>query len=455
MINAYILHFVSYYIVHSFFCKFLELYVKHLYFREELRNLRVIFYLKALGMSIGQLTSKLAFYICVMAFVALGNHITAEKAFIVTGCFATLRTVLTGYMPSGIAQMAELRAALYRISNFLRLEEVPENSNVDYIEEKRPNIYIDNVTVKSDKGVNILGNINLEIKPGLTILTGSVGSGKSTLFKLMLSDIKKHQGTIEVCGKISYASQEPWLFPGTVRQNIIFGEWFDEERYQTIIKVCALKRDFNAFPKGDATLLTDKGLNLSRGQKTRINLARAIYKAADIYLLDDCLSAVDTHVGRQIFHECIKSFLKEKICVLVTHNGQFMRNSDSIVLLDKGIMEFQGSYFSLKETNGKEFVSTISNYGNTEETYVEADETEEKIINNIDNADETSKLLVVRTPTKKDIYEETKEKGAVKKEVYIRYFTSGGGIKMLILLVVLSIAAQAAISWTDYFVSFW
>ncbi|KAF2881310.1 hypothetical protein ILUMI_24866 [Ignelater luminosus] len=422
--------------------------------QKELCNLRILFYIKAFGISIGQLSSRLAFYICVMAYVALGNHITAEKAFVVTGCFAALRSVLTVFMPLGISQMAELKAALERITDFLQLEEVPESPTVNYIEEKQPKIHIENAIVKSDKGIDILENITLEIKPGLTILTGPVGAGKSTLFKLMLSDIKRDQGTVDICGKLSYASQEPWLFPGTVKQNIIFGEWFDEKRYETIIKVCALKKDFDAFPHGDKTCLTDKGLNLSRGQKARINLARAIYKVADIYLLDDCLSAVDTHVGKHIFYECIKGFLKDNICILVTHHGQFLREADNVVLLDKGVLKFQGNYAILKQENNEE-LSTINNYENTEEGYVEAEEIEDKIANNIDNTNETSKLLLNKVPTKKHIYEEAKEEGAVKKEVYYKYFTAGGGLKMLILLVVLSIIAQVTASWSDYFVSFW
>ncbi|KAF2881312.1 hypothetical protein ILUMI_24868, partial [Ignelater luminosus] len=422
---------------------------------EELRNLRIIFYIKTLAISIGRLSSRVALYICVMSYVALGNHITAEKAFVVTGCFGILRYVLTGYIPAGIAQLAELRASLHRITSFLLLEEVPQNQNVEYIETKQPKVYIKDAVVKSDKGVNVLENINLELEPGLTILTGSVGAGKSTLFKLMLSDIKKDGGTVEIFGKMSYASQEPWLFPGTVRQNIIFGERFDETRYETVVKVCALKKDFDTFPYGDKTYLTDKGLNLSRGQKTRINLARAVYKVADIYLLDDCFSAVDNHVGKHIFHECIKKFLQNKICILVTHHSQFFREADNIVLLDKGIIEYQGKYAHVEEKHMQKFMIVIDSYEDIKEGYKKVEEIEETIANNIENANETSKLLLAAAPTKKHIYEESTAEGAVKKEVYFKYLISGGGIKMLILLVILSISAQAMSSWSDYFISFW
>ncbi|KAF2888364.1 hypothetical protein ILUMI_17809, partial [Ignelater luminosus] len=392
-------------------------------------------------------------YVCVVAYVGFGNHITAEQAFVVSGTYSALHLVLHIFMPTGIAELAELKASLQRITDFLQMEEVPENPNIT--EEKQPRVYIENAVVKSDAVANILENINLNIKPGLTILTGPVGAGKSTLLRLMLSDVKKSRGTVEISGKMSYASQEPWLFPGTVRQNIIFGEVFDEKRYETVVKVCALKKDIAAFPEGDKTLLTDKGLNLSGGQKARINLARAIYKVANVYLLDNCLSAVDTHVGKHIFQECIKGFLKDKICILITHHDYFLQGANDIVLLDKGIIKFQGSYGILKENYNEDFVTTIRNYENIKESYGKEEEIEEKIDNNVDDVDETSELLLTRIPTKKHIYEETEEEGTVKKEVYFKYFTSGGGIKMLLLLVVLSIVAQVAASWSDYFISFW
>lgn len=137
-------------------------------------------------------------------------------------------------------------------------------------------------------------------------------------------------------GKIAYASQEPWIFSGTIRQNILCGLEFNSEHYSKVIKVCALEKDFDLLPQGDVTLVGERGISLSGGQKARINLARALYIDADIYLLDDPLSAVDTHVGRHLFDQAINSFLKDKIRVLVTHQVQYLKEADLILVL-KGV----------------------------------------------------------------------------------------------------------------------
>lgn len=143
-------------------------------------------------------------------------------------------------------------------------------------------------------------------------------------------------GTLKVSGEISYASQEPWLFAGSVRQNILFGLPMDKPRYKQVVRKCALERDFSLLPYGDKTMVGERGVSLSGGQRARINLARAVYKQADIYLLDDPLSAVDTHVGKQLFEQCVTGYLKNKIVILVTHQLQYLQEVDDILYLDDG-----------------------------------------------------------------------------------------------------------------------
>lgn len=140
-------------------------------------------------------------------------------------------------------------------------------------------------------------------------------------------------GSCNVKGRIAYASQEPWIFSANIRQNILCGSNYDAGRYKKIIKACALDKDFELLPQGDQTAVGERGVSLSGGQKARINLARCLYVDADIYLLDDPLSAVDTHVGYQIFDQAINGFLKDKIRVLVTHQIQYLKDVDQIIVL--------------------------------------------------------------------------------------------------------------------------
>lgn len=138
---------------------------------------------------------------------------------------------------------------------------------------------------------------------------------------------------MRINGTISYASQEPWVFAATIRQNILFGAKYDKQRYQDVVKVCALEKDFEQFPNGDLSIVGDRGASLSGGQKARINLARAVYRDTDIYLLDDPLSAVDIHVSKHLYEQCICGYLKNKTRILVTHQVHYLKNADSIIIL--------------------------------------------------------------------------------------------------------------------------
>ncbi|KAA0203052.1 hypothetical protein HAZT_HAZT007987 [Hyalella azteca] len=157
-----------------------------------------------------------------------------------------------------------------------------------------------------------------------------------------MGELPALEGTVAVKGKIAYASQEPWLFSGSVRQNILFGREYDEKKYGEVIKVdglfvlvCGLEADLQLLSEGDRTLVGERGTSLSGGQKARINLARAVYMSGDVVLLDDPLSAVDTVVGRHLFRRCIRGHLRQKAVILVTHQLQYIRAADNILVLNE------------------------------------------------------------------------------------------------------------------------
>lgn len=199
--------------------------------------------------------------------------------------------------------------------------------------------------------LNGVFNLNATIEPGLVAIVGPVGSGKSTLLNVILGELDLDEGLLTVNGSISYAPQEPWIFSGSVRSNIVFVEDFDEKRYRAVVTACALERDFELLPQGDATEVGEQRSSLSGGQKARVSLARAIYRRADIYLLDDPLSAVDAHVGKHIYEQCINEFLADKMCVLVTHQLQYLANVNHVILMNQGSIEAQGPFRTLEQLN--------------------------------------------------------------------------------------------------------
>lgn len=150
-----------------------------------------------------------------------------------------------------------------------------------------------------------------------------------------MGELPPSSGQIRISEDISYACQQPWLFSATVRNNILFGKPYQKSWYEKVVKVCALQTDFEQLQNGDETIVGDRGVLLSGGQKVRINLARAIYRDAEIYILDDPLSAVDTQVGKYIFNECICKFLSSKTRVLVTHQLQYLKSADVIVIMSR------------------------------------------------------------------------------------------------------------------------
>ena len=192
---------------------------------------------------------------------------------------------------------------------------------------------------------NTLSDITLNVRSGnLVAITGPVGSGKSSLLTATLGELPLHRGSISYHGKVSYVPQIPWVFSGTIRENILFGLPFNEERLQKVIRICELKKDLTNFTSGDLTEIGQRGVTLSGGQKARVGLARAVYADADIYLLDDPLSAVDTKVGRRLFESCILGHLSGRIRLLVTHQLQYLKDVDRVIVMDNGSITHQGVY---------------------------------------------------------------------------------------------------------------
>ncbi|XP_063924529.1 ATP-binding cassette sub-family C member 4-like [Zophobas morio] len=281
---------------------------------------------------------------------------------------------------------------------------------------------------------------------GITAVTGPIGSGKSLLLKVLTKEYKNVEGDLEVVGSISYASQEPWLFPSTIKQNILFGSGYDEHRYLEVLRVCALLEDLRSLSDGDSALVTDGGANLSKGQQARINLARAVYKQRDIYLLDDCLSSLDAIVADFVFEQCIKTFLKDKIVILITPSIKYANKSDNVITMRNGQM--QNSH-SIQCNTPKSAETKSMKY--FQEDKAKSEKEESTAQENFD--DET--LLIKNNIEIKELYTETKVKGKVQFEAYKKYIKENGGMVKIFLVLLLTGIIQFLKSAINQMESVW
>lgn len=291
-------------------------------------------------------------------------------------------------------------------------------------------------------------DLTLQVREGeLAAVVGQIGSGKSTLLHVILGELEPDQGTVLVNGTLSYASQDPWLFEGTIRNNIVFVEDFDKRRYKQVVRVCALDRDFKLFPFGDSTVVGERGISLSGGQRARVNLARAIYKKADIYLLDDPLSAVDSHVGKHIFEQCIQEFLQDKICVLVTHQLQYLTHLPKVVVMNKSRLEAQGRFQDLRSQN------ILALLSQPEESKAQPDLEQQKE----SKRQRSVSICSVLTDYQDDDYDRSEQQGdgAVGWHVYKWFMGSVNSTMYMVWLGVLFVLAQVGVTGLDMFIDQW
>ncbi|KAJ1944031.1 ATP-binding cassette glutathione S-conjugate transporter ycf1, partial [Linderina macrospora] len=186
---------------------------------------------------------------------------------------------------------------------------------------------------------NVLSDVTLNIASGqLVSVMGSVASGKTSLLLAMCGEVEMRSGTGQVNGRIGYLEQSPYIMNGTLRENILFGRDFDEGFYWRVIKACALMEDIEQWPKHDMTLIGERGINISGGQKARLALARTVYTQADIYILDDPLSAVDAHVKRHLLDHVLLNtgLLGDKVRVVSMNSDHLLPFAHQNVTIDKG-----------------------------------------------------------------------------------------------------------------------
>ncbi|KAI8345227.1 ABC transporter type 1, transmembrane domain-containing protein [Mortierella sp. GBAus27b] len=320
------------------------------------------------------------------------------------------------------------------------------------------------VRVEKDYGPT-LTNINLTIARGdLTAVVGRVGQGKTSLLNAIIGDMYRRQGSVKVYGKLAYVAQTAWIVNATLRENITFGHAFDQERYDHIIMACGLSPDIEMLPAGDMTEIGERGINLSGGQKQRVSLARAAYENADVYLLDDPLSAVDAHVDQHLWKHLIgpEGLLKDKTRILVTHAIHHLHQADQIVVLKDGEINEVGQYNALMEARGS-FHQLITDYSVNEGKKRKEKKGNEKDGQDDDESDastEDGNEKDAKTVTQKKenkaelIAEEKMVHGAVGFHVY-KIYAKAASYKFSMLVVLLFVFGQALQIGTNVWLQHW
>ncbi|KAJ2248155.1 hypothetical protein GGI13_004765, partial [Coemansia sp. RSA 455] len=308
--------------------------------------------------------------------------LTARLVFVSLALFGLLRSPLVTF-PTAISVIANAKISMNRIHKILTSDELDMESVTRLESVRRSNHrspvqgssrsdnngfavqVTDGSFSWSSRELAILENINFSALSGEHLaIVGRVGSGKSSLLSALLGDMRKEKGNVVLCGQVAYVPQQPWIMNATLRSNILFGLKYDETFYNRVIDACALRPDLEMLTAGDLTEIGEKGINLSGGQKARVSLARAVYARADIYILDDPLSAVDAHVARHLFDHVLgpEGLLKSRCRIHATNAIQFIGKFDSVLMLQDGLVAEYGAVGDLMEKGGLVY-SLIQEYG--------------------------------------------------------------------------------------------
>lgn len=299
-------------------------------------------------------------------------------------------------------------------------------------------------------------DISFSIPRGqLCAIVGPVGSGKSSLLSAMIGEMKTLSGSVTFGGRVGYCPQQAWIQNATVKNNILFGQPYDEIRYQKAIFDSCLTSDLDMLPHGDMTEIGEKGITLSGGQKQRVNIARALYFNADVTLFDDPLSAVDSHVGQHLFTHALQGALAGKTRVLVTHALHFLPQVDHIITISEGKIVEQGTYTELIARHGA-FADLVAEFGNNEEETRQMEEAKEKaaVEGRPDEKQQAKKKDGAPKKAHKLMQEEERATGAVGFKVYKQYLQAARpymGFGVLLSLVLM----QAATVINSYVLVWW
>lgn len=406
-------------------------------------------------------------------YATINRELLPSVAFVSIGIFKALEITLV-VLPELITSGIDTVVSIKRTDTYLKGPEMEK------ILSEGPEVSFDNASIAwpvdqaiADEERFVLRDVNFSFPTGeLSVISGKTGTGKSLVLSAILGEVDLLEGSIRVPntaspsqrndneahpgnwilpGSIAYVSQTPWLESASFRDNILFGLPFIEDRYNKVIEVCALKKDLQILTDGDRTELGANGINLSGGQKWRVTLARAIYSRAEILVMDDVFSAVDAHVGRHIFEKCITGDIcKGRTRILVTHHVALVQSrAKFIVELGEGTVLHAGLISELLRDG------TLEEIRRHEQSEQEILDDEAAGASTAVNSESTSLIDAVETEetnnlqkmpskdAKQFIQEEVRQKGTVKRHVYLTYLKDSGGWKLWIICAFIFVGYEA------------
>ncbi|XP_065575834.1 ATP-binding cassette sub-family C member 5-like isoform X13 [Artemia franciscana] len=447
--------------------------------KEERGLLEKSAYLQSLSLALAPTIPIISVIVTFLCHTAAGFGLTASQSFSTHWLFSFRQAI--NYFEYGLLTLAEMGRVTERVKSVLLMPEMTKNRNLPKMDDLSLSIEYGSFShqhrselAKADaieealslsngrilRTETFLKQINLAVPKGALVgICGPVGSGKSSLLSAILGQLKLDSGEVGVRGSIAYVPQQAWIMNATLKENIIFGEKFDPLTYYRVMQCSGLFHDVEILPARENTEIGERGVNLSGGQKQRVALARAVYANRDIYLLDDIFSALDAHVSKQVFEECIKLELREKTILLVTHHLTFLSQCHKILVMKDGEVLDYGTH--------EELMQKCDYYRSLQELTVQGDEEnhDDCIVEHVKDAvkDTTSAIQdgsPPQKPPRKSVSgritsDEEKEKGSIPISVYLTYvkYAGGGLLSFFVFAVVaLSVLSTAASSW---WLSYW
>jgi ATP-binding cassette subfamily C (CFTR/MRP) protein 4 len=462
---------------------------------EEVAKLQNASRFKALNEACYYFTSLAVSVFIFTVHILMGGSLTPRNVFTTMTLLNIVQFTLTKHVPNAVMGLSECYVSCKRIQAFFELPERIVSTSIESETTVGQEDAVGSREVLSLSGVTCYWNVNCKptsdhrplIRKALTLsssstdklndpeslkvalsdisltfkskelycIIGKVGSGKSALLQTLAEELPVSDGQVtRNYHSLSYATQDPWIMDGSVRENIVMGLPFNEDWYRKVLEACGLVPDIADFSYGDLTVVGDRGVQCSGGQKARIGLARALYRDSEVLILDDPLSAVDSKVARSIYYSAIHDLAikRGKCVVLVTHQHQFVGNAACCILLDSGKVVCCGTFAdSVACSNGD-----LSDALQIEKESHSSESTSQKnpphLIDTplglLDRTDESNAIQDVAQSEKRDT-------GIIRLATWSAYGKALGGMIVCTLFFFLFSATQACLLVTIVTVGYW